>query len=62
VNDAITKIEAAYNLHGSRIRGSSASFSVGTTRGVSKLIEIIETSERWRLLQDLKRRKEAGEF
>jgi hypothetical protein len=62
VDQAIAKIEAVYNLHGTRIRDSFASFSVGTTRGAPALVEALETSERWKTFQDLQRRKEAGEF
>jgi hypothetical protein len=62
VDEAVTLIESAYNIHGSRIRDSHAFFSVETSRGAEALVAALETSERWRSFCEIKRKKESGEY
>jgi hypothetical protein len=55
-------MEAAYNVHGSRIRDSYAMFEMNALGNVDALIAILESSTKWERWQEYERRKLDGDF
>lgn len=47
ITKAVTALEAAYNEHGGSMRGSSTDFELKSLHSASKLLAILESSERW---------------
>lgn len=53
-------LEAAYNLHGSRLRGSTAFFDLNLLGGAKSLVRILENSERWAKMKRIRDRRAAA--
>ena len=48
ISAVIAKVEAAYNVHGRRVRGTDNDFALHTLRSADALVQILEHSERWK--------------
>ena len=57
ISDAIQALEAAYNIHGLRIRESHTFFDLSPTGGADALLASLESSTTWKDWQALQERR-----